>query len=228
MENMVIKNLYEKERPYEKLEQKGARYLTDAELLAIILKTGTKSMGSVQLAHHILCLSERGISGIHTLSLENLKEIKGIGRVKAIQLKALAEISARIAKGSALLKFKVDSPERVADIYMEEMRYYPVEHFKVVYLDTKNHIIYDEDLTIGTVNMSLIHPREVFIKSLHHNAVSIILLHNHPSGDPSPSDDDIQVTARIARAGELLGIHVIDHLIIGDGRFYSFKQNDKL
>jgi len=220
----LIQSLPLEERPYEKLERYGAKGLSDAELLAIVLRTGTKNESSLHTARRIIASNQRGLSGIQTLSELELRNIKGIGRVKSIQLKAIAEISTRLSKSYASTLFRVNSPHSVANIYMEEMRYLEREHIKVVFLDTKNAIIKDKDISVGTVNTSLVDPRDVFREALNFGAVHIILIHNHPSGDPTPSRDDIEVTKRVSEAGKIIGIELIDHLIIGDGKFISMKE----
>lgn len=219
-----VQLLPQEEQPYEKLERYGAKVLSDAELLAIVLRCGTKKESSIQIARRIILSNHRGLSGLHILSDIELRSIQGIGRVKALQLKAIAEISNRMSKSYAVNFFRVNSPSSVANIYMEEMRYLEKEHIKVVFLDTKNAIIKDKDISIGTVNASLVDPREVFREALNFGAVHIILIHNHPSGDPSPSKDDIEVTKRIVDAGKIIGIELIDHIIIGDGKYLSLKE----
>ena len=219
-----MKQMPLEEQPYEKLEKFGSKVLTDAELLAIILRTGTKDTSSLQVARDILDTHGRGLSGIHVLSENELQRIKGIGRVKALQLKAIAEISARLSKSMSLNLYKVTSPKSVAQVYMEEMRYLEQEHIKVVFLDTKNGIIADKTISVGTVNASLVDPREIFKEALRYKAVSIIMLHNHPSGDPEPSEADVQVTRVVRDAGRLLNILLIDHIVIGDGSYISFKE----
>lgn len=222
-----IKDLPESERPYEKLLKSGANVLSDAELLAVIIKSGTSKYQSVEIARQILNLNEyeRGLTGLYNLTIEQLKSIDGIGKVKAIQIMAMLEFSKRVSKQHALKEFKVVSPESIANIYMEEMRYLKQEHFKVVYLDTKNNIMGDKSVSIGTVNSTVIHPREVFTDAIKSSATNIIVLHNHPSGDPYPSSEDIKVTNRLIEAGKLLGINLIDHIIIGDGVYVSLKQD---
>ncbi|NDL67951.1 RadC family protein [Anaerotalea alkaliphila] len=222
----TIKEMPFSERPYEKLEQYGPQVLSDAELLAIIIRSGTRNDPSVSVARQILQLNPRGLGGIHQLTLEELKEIDGIGRVKSIQIKAIAELSKRLSKLHAMDKVRINSPSTVANIYMEEMRYLEQEHLKIVMLDTKNQITGDSLLSIGTVNASLVNPREVFIHALKQSAVQIILVHNHPSGDPEPSREDIAITNRVKEAGELLGIHLLDHLVIGDGSYISLKERN--
>ncbi len=223
-EKQTVKELPISERPYEKLEKFGAKVLSDAELLAIIIKTGTKKERSTELAQRVLMLNQKGIAGIHQLSLKELEKVPGIGRVKAIQIKSIAELSTRISKTQALQRMHIASPASVADIYMEEMRYLQQEHLKLIMLDTKNGIISDITVSVGTVNASLINPREIFIHALKNLAVHIIILHNHPSGDPSPSKEDIYITNRISESGDLIGIKLLDHIIIGDGKYISLKE----
>jgi len=221
---LTVKEMPLTERPYEKLEKFGPSVLSDAELLAIIIRSGTKNARSIDLAQHVLSLNTRGLAGIHQLSLKELQKVPGIGRVKAIQIKAIAELSTRISKNHALNKIQINSPGSIASIYMEEMRHLQQEHLKIVLLDTKNNIISDKTISIGTVNASLINPREVFIHALKNGAVNVILLHNHPSGDPTPSREDISVTKRMVEASNIIGIELLDHIIIGDGYYTSLKE----
>lgn len=223
--HMSMKDLPEFERPYEKLEYFGSEVLSDAELLAIIFRTGSKNIRAVELAQKLLSLEkEEGLYGLYQYSLEELMNINGIGKVKAIQIKAVLELSKRISKRQGILKYRINSPNSIASIYMEEMRYLKQEYFKIVLLDTKNQIICDEDVTKGSINSSIVHPREVFKYAIKKSATNIIMLHNHPSGDPSPSKEDIQVTKRLTEAGELMGISILDHIIIGDGSYVSLKE----
>jgi DNA repair protein RadC len=221
---LTVKELPESERPYEKLERFGAHVLSDAELLAIIIRSGSRKDRSIDLAHKVLNINQKGLIGIYQLSLKELQTISGIGRVKAIQMKAIAELSKRISKTHAMTTMQVNSPSSVANIYMEEMRHLQQEHLKLVLLDTKNKIILEHYISIGTVNCSLINPREVLIYALKNQAVNIILLHNHPSGDPTPSKEDLLVTKRIVEASDIIGIKLLDHIVIGDGRFVSLKE----
>ncbi|QUI23331.1 DNA repair protein RadC [Vallitalea pronyensis] len=221
---MRVKDLPSSERPYEKFETYGPSALSDAELLAIIIRSGSRKERSIELAQRILGITEQGIRGIYGLSLDDLQQVSGIGRVKSIQIKAIAELSKRLSKYNAETKLKISSPGSIATLYMEEMRYLQQEHLKIVFLDTKNQIIADKFLTVGTVNASLINPREVFIQALRHHAVHVILLHNHPSGDPTPSQEDIAITKRIIEAGDIIGVRLLDHIIIGDGHYISLKE----
>lgn len=220
--------LPKEEQPYEKIERLGPKALTDAELLAIILRTGSKDNPSLSAARKLLSMDSRGLPGIHVLTPKELTSIKGIGKVKSYQLKAVSEISKRLSKSYAISRFRITSPASVANIFMEEMRYLNKEHIKVVFMDTKNGIISDKDISIGTVNASLVDPRDVFIEALKVEAVQIIIMHNHPSGDPEPSEDDIDVTNRLLEASKLIGIELLDHIIIGDGTFVSLKERGYL
>ncbi len=226
--NYGIKDLPENERPIEKFILKGESVLSDAELLAIIIRTGTKNLSALSLAEEII-RSSQGILGLHHLSVEELISIKGIGKVKAIQLKAIGELSKRIAKSMAIqTDFTFVSPESIASRYMEELRHLEQEQLMVLYMNTKGNLIKEEIITKGTVNMSIVSPREIFVNAVKYKAVSIALLHNHPSGDPSPSRQDIEATYRVKEAGELIGISLIDHIIIGDNRYVSLKREGLL
>ena len=221
-----MKDLPLEERPYEKLEKYGAEMLSNAELLAIIIKTGTKNETSVGIAQRILKTysEDTGLVFLHDISLKELKSIHGIGRVKAIQLKAVVELSKRIAAAKSKNKTCITCPADVSGLVMEEMRYLKQEYFKILLLNTKNHVLKQIDITKGTLNASIVHPRDVFSEPIRNKCASIILIHNHPSGDPSPSREDIAVTNRLVEAGKILGIEVLDHIIIGDGVYCSLKE----
>lgn len=226
----VIRKIPFEERPYEKCLSLGVDSLTDAELLAVILKSGTKGESSIDLARKILSLSthEKSILGLCHLSMHELIKVKGIGKVKAIQILCLLELSKRIAKKSAGNSLLFTSPKTVADYYMEEMRHTEKEKLIMVMLNTKCKLILDKLITMGTVNSSLISVREIFVEALKVDAVNIILVHNHPSGDPTPSKEDIVVTKKIKEAGILVGISLMDHIIIGDNCYQSFKEKGLL
>lgn len=214
-------------KPYERFLKYGPESLTDAELLAIILRTGTKEKNALDIAGEILNLqgSRKGkLIGLHQLSLTQLKSIPGIGEVKAVKIKAIGELALRMARQSYSKKPKLDSPEKIADYYMESMRHYTTERVLVTMLDGKGHLLGEEILSTGTVNASLISPREVFIQALKFEASGIILIHNHPSGDPAPSKQDKLVTTQIHECGKLMNIPLIDHIIIGDHTYSSFKE----
>ena len=221
-----IKELPEQEKPYEKCQMLGAEALTDAELLAVLIRTGTEGTSSVELAHQILDLNGRGetLQNLYHASSQELMNIRGIGKVKSIQIICLCELEKRLARGALGERLIFKKAGSVADYYMEEMRHLEQEQLRCVFLNTKCHLICDRIITKGTVNMSLISPREIFVEALRCGAVQMILLHNHPSGDPTPSHSDIEVTKKVLKAGALLGISLSDHIIIGDRCYFSLKE----
>ncbi len=224
-----MKELSEAERPYEKCERHGAGYLSDAELLAVLLRSGSHGENALELARRILySIGDGSILSIHNLDLEEWKSIRGIGRVKAIQLACISELSRRLAKARAFEKLSFRSPASIADYYMEDLRHKKQEEMKLLMLDSKSGLIAESDISKGTVNASMITPRELFIEALQKNAVSIIILHNHPSGDPTPSRADCQLTQRIEKAGEFIGIELLDHIIIGNNCYISFLEEGLL
>lgn len=215
-------------RPYEKCMKFGAEALSNIELLAVILRVGTNGMNSTQLAEKILNTAQTGdgLVGLTSLTINQLMKIKGVGSVKAIQIKCICELSRRMAKQRAAVRLDFSSPEAIANYYMEDLRHLNKEHMVLVMLDSKCKMIRDCVISIGTVNASLITPREVFSEALKFEAVGIVLLHNHPSGDATPSRNDVAVTRRIAQAGSLLGIDLIDHIVIGDNSYTSLKEKE--
>lgn len=217
-------------RPYEKCLAYGAEALSDAELLAVIIRSGASGTTAVRLAGQVLslCKQKSGLLGIHHLSLKELMEVRGIGEVKAIQIKCIGELSKRIARTAAGERLTFENPASVADYYMEALRHEEQEQMICMMLDTKNHLLGEETLSKGTVNASAITPRELFLAALSYRAVSILLVHNHPSGDPMPSREDLLLTQRVKRAGEMLGIFLLDHIVIGDCSYCSMRQEDLL
>lgn len=228
MTHRTIKELPTSERPYERLETYGADVLSNTELLAIIIRSGTKNLKAMDVASGVLNSADDGLLSLHKHTIEELKTINGIGRIKAIQLKALAELSIRMSKAPIEKNMKVTSPSVVARYFMEQMRHLGQEQLIVVLLDVKNYIIKHHVISKGTVSSSLINPREILVYCLKHQCVNYILLHNHPSGDPTPSKEDLLVTERIRTASELIGIHLLDHLIIGDRVYISLKEEGYL
>lgn len=221
----TIKEIPEKERPYEKCEQKGSASLSDEELLAVLLRTGTRGENALALARRILYhAGETGILGIHQFSMERLMAIKGIGKVKAIQISCISELAKRLSKASYQEALCFSEPGSIARYYMEDMRHEKQEVMKLLMLNTKARLIGETNISKGTVNASLITPRELFIEALQKNAVSIVLMHNHPSGDPTPSREDMLITKRILDAGALIGIELLDHIIIGNNQYMSFRE----
>lgn len=225
--HLTMKDLPEHDRPYERCLLEGPEHLSDAQLLSIIIRTGSREHSSLDLATRILALNypKKGILGLLHLSLPQLMSVKGIGQVKGIQLLCIGELSKRIWKQKTLEQpLKFQEPQEVADFYQEDMRHMPQEQFRMMLFNTKQMLIRDVLLTQGTVNASLAAPREIFVEALRHQAVSLILVHNHPSGDPEPSREDILVTGRILEAGSLIGIPLLDHIIIGDNSYVSLKE----
>lgn len=222
-----MKALLESERPYEKCQRAGAEHLTDAELLAILLQTGTKKASAIELARSLLgSVSEQNLLGLSRLNFSELTAFSGIGRVKAIKILAVLEISNRIARQSFGTKPVFDCPSAIADYYMQSMRVLDVEKVYVLFFDTKCRFLGDKLLSVGTVNASLISPREIFIEALRRQAVHIILLHNHPSGNPAASREDVAITVQVAEAAKILEISLMDHIIIGDNRYFSFRESN--
>ena len=227
---LTVKELPSSERPYEKCERYGTTSLSDAELLAVILRTGTKNLRAIDLAVNILNYSETypGLKGLNYLTMMELKRINGIGRVKAIELVCLTELTKRMSKEIHRESLKLVTPKSVADYYMQDMRHLNREQVLLLMLDTKSKLIKDMVISSGTVNASIMPTREVFIEALKQEAVNIILIHNHPSGDPSPSAEDLRVTKRMKEAGNLVGITLMDHIIIGDNKYISLKEQGLL
>ena len=219
----TIKNLPEEERPRERLARHGASVLSNAELLAILLRTGTKEESAISLAHRIL-VQEQGLRYLADSNVEQLSAINGIGKAKAAQIKAAIELGKRLAAFEPGADKPLKCPQDVAGLLMEEMRYLKKEHMKLVLLNVKCNLISVEEISVGSLNASIVHPREVFNPAIRKSSASIIMVHNHPSGDPSPSSEDISITARIAEAGKLIGIELVDHIIIGDGKYISMKE----
>lgn len=219
----VLRDVPHEERPRERMMRYGAEALSHAELLAILLRTGTQRQSAIHLAGSVLqqCGSLRNLMD---MSMEQLTAIRGIGPAKALQLRAGIELGRRITRSKLGETVTVRKPQDAADYVMEELRYLKKEHFLCLFLNTKNHIIAQETLSVGTLNASLVHPREVFRAAIQRSSASIICVHNHPSGDPTPSPEDIALTKRLVEAGELVGIEVLDHLVIGDARFVSLKE----
>lgn len=222
----TMRSIPKEERPYEKCLAGGAEVLSDAELLAVILRTGAKGESALELSRKVLAQygEGNGLLGIYHMSISDLMKIKGVGRVKAVQLKCVAELSRRIARATFSEGLSFHDPETVAKYYMEELRHLEQEHLLLVMLNSKGRLIKDLVVSKGTARSALISPREIFIEALRYHAVSIILLHNHPSGNPDPSREDIMLTARVMEAGRLLGIELLDHIIIGDCQAVSMRE----
>lgn len=224
-----MKELPNSEKPYEKLEMYGEHSLSSAELIAIIIKTGTKEESSVTLAQKILSLGkekkckEDNLKFLQELSIEELTQIHGIGRVKAIQLKAVCELAKRIAKPMETIKVKIKSPQELANIVMDELKAETREIVKVVMLNSKNLIIQIQTISIGGANFACVEPKDVLKEAIKKGVPTIALIHNHPSGDPTPSKQDIAFTNKIQEISQMLGIQFLDHIIIGDAKYTSMR-----
>ena len=213
-EGMRIKDLPSNERPRERLIENGADALKNSELIAILLRTGMKGLSAIQVAEQLLRKFET-LDNLSRAGIADLRQVKGIGRDKAIALKSAFTLARRMALEIRQESPTLDNPERIADLLREENRAYEVEHFQVVLLNTRRRLIRVERISQGTLDTILVHPREVFKTAISANASAIILAHNHPSGDPTPSEADVKVTRDLIRAGQLLKIEVLDHVIIG-------------
>lgn len=195
--------------------------------MAIILRTGTKNESVLQLAQRLI-KEFQGLRMLMNASLEELTKIKGVGEAKAIQLLAAIELGKRIANMKNEKRYVIRSPEDGANYVMEEMRFLTQEHFVCLFLNTKNEVIHKQTIFIGSLNASIVHPRELFKEAFRRSAASMICLHNHPSGNPEPSREDIEVTRRLVECGRILGVDVLDHIIIGDKRYVSLKEKGYL
>lgn len=211
------------ERPREKMLVQGRESLSNSELLAILLKNGTKKEGVITLANRLLNYDQGGLRNLAELSIEELLKFDGIGIAKACEIHAAIELGIRISQTHVPHLGVISQAEDVVKIFMEEMRYYKKEVFKILLLDNKGKIISRETVSIGDLSSSIVHPRETFRSAVKRSAASIILVHNHPSGNPTPSREDKLVTQRIVEAGNILGIKVLDHIIIGDGTYVSLN-----
>lgn len=227
----TIKEMPDEERPYEKCERFGPGVLTDTELLAVILRSGKKGRNVLEVSRELLfgdAVTKKGILALYDWDAKSVQKVEGIGKVKAVQIICIAELARRLSKATAAVHLSFSSPETIAKYYMEDMRHLRQEHMKLLMLDTKTRLIDESTISKGTVNSTLVSPRELFIEALHKNAVSIILLHNHPSGEPTPSREDLLVTRRIKEAGSLIGIELLDHIIIGNNCYLSFAEKKLL
>ncbi|MGY3750589.1 RadC family protein [Vagococcus acidifermentans] len=217
----------EEVRPRERLEKYGAEALSHQELLAIILRTGSREMDvmtqSLYILNHFNSLYE-----LKKASLEELRTINGVGAVKSIEIKAMIELGKRIANSNQLKLGKITSSHELGRQLIEEMKDYHQEHLVVLYLNTKNELIKKEILFIGSVNQSIAHPREIFRGAVRYSAAQIILAHNHPTGSCAPSKQDEAFTRRVKECGELMGIELLDHLVIGNDSYVSFRETNRL
>nr|WP_318246134.1 DNA repair protein RadC [Halobacillus halophilus] len=225
--SIMIKDVPKEDRPRERLLEIGASHLSNQELLAILLGSGTKRESVMDLAQRLLIHFE-GILLLKDATLEELTAIRGIGVAKAVLIMSAIEIGKRMQQMKPVERYMIRSPEDGADFVMEEMRDLKQEHFICLFLNTKNQVLHRQTIFIGSLNASIVHPREVFKEAVKRSAASIICAHNHPSGDPTPSQEDIQVTRRLQECGKMIGIELLDHLVIGDRKFISLKEKGYL
>ena len=230
--SMIAENSLDKDGlPYERFLTYGAANLTDAELLAIIIRTGSKVSSPVDIARQVMSLGQgknKGLNSLFNLTVDELMNIHGIGQIKAIKLLCIAELAKRMSYQKASATIEFNEPETVAEYYMEKLRHEDREHIILLCLDNRLKLIQESTLSIGTVNSALISPRDVFMQALKCGASNLILLHNHPAGDPTPSRADIATTNKIIESGKFLDIILRDHIIIGDMTYCSLKESGLL
>ena len=224
---MLMREYRKEEKPRERFLQDGPESLSNQELFALLLRTGTKEESVLQMANRLMDAFEE-LRLFKEASIEELTAIKGIGEAKAIQLLAAVELGRRIHRVNNQERYVIRSPEDGAKYCMEEMRFLTQEHFVCLYLNTKNQVLHKRTIFIGSLNASIVHPREIFKEAFRRSAASIICLHNHPSGDPAPSKEDIEVTKRLVECGKIIGIDLLDHLIIGEHKYVSLKEKGYL
>lgn len=226
---IMVRDLPHDERPREKLIAQGANALTNTELLAILLRTGTANRSVLHVAEEVLAhYKDRGLSAIVNMSPAELAAINGVGMAKAATIIAAIELGRRISEQAAAKITVVNSPKDAADFVMPRFRYKQREHFAALMLNSKNHILGLAELSVGTLNLSLIHPRELFRAALDYFAAGIILVHNHPSGDTAPSKADIIATEKMAAAGRLMDIPIVDHIIVAGTHYFSMQEHGLL
>ncbi len=219
-----MKELPESSRPYEKCMRYGPDALDDAELLAVILRTGTRDENAVELARRVLKAGGGSLSGLSRLSETELRSIPGIGRVKAVMLQCTAAVSVRIARSCHAVFPDMSSPEKIAECYMEEMRHEEREQIRILYLNHRNRLISEKVISSGSTGQAMVPVREILSEAFRKDASGFVILHNHPGGDPEPSEEDLAATVRLMEAALVAGIQLLDHIIIGDLRYLSFRE----
>lgn len=220
---LMLRDVPEEERPRERMIRQGREHLSNVELIALLLRTGSMGESVMALAQRVLSQTG-GLKGIAHLSYHELTQIHGIGPAKAVQILAGIELGQRLMKVLPDERYAIRSPEDAVQLVMEEMRFLQQEHFVCMFLNTKNRVIEKKCIFIGSLNSSVVHPREIFREAIRCSAAGVICVHNYPSGDPTPSQEDLEITKRLYNAGEMIGIDLIDHLIIGDQLYYSMRE----
>lgn len=218
-----MKELPQDMRPRERLLREGPEALTTTELLAVLLRTGTNTMSALDLAG-VLLAKRGGLPGLTGSSPEELSSIKGVGPAKAAEIKAAMELGRRLSAMVSRPRDIIKSPVDVHNLLKDRLRHCDREYFQAVFLNTKHHVITVETVSVGSLNSSLVHPRELFRNSIKRSAAALIIVHNHPSGDPTPSTEDIEITRRLVEVGSIIGIQILDHIIIGEDCFVSLKE----
>lgn len=221
--HLMIRDVHVADRPRERLIRQGAASLSNQELIAILLRTGTKEESVLSLSNSILQSFDK-IQDLQYATLEECMKVKGVGKAKAVQLLAAVELGKRVHRKDSTERYTIRSPEDAANYLMPDMSSLQQEHFVALFLNVKNEIIHKETIFIGSLNASIVHPRELFREAVKRSAASIICAHNHPSGNPAPSPEDIEVTKRLVAAGDMMGIDVLDHIVIGNHQFISLKE----
>lgn len=221
---MKIQNMVVSERPRERLQNQGIQTLSNSDLLAIVLQSGYKDESALVLGGRVMSILDHGLQDLGQVTYEELVAIKGIGPAKACQILSAVELGRRVSLEKRQILGKINSPSTVVKFFQNQMRHMNKEAFIVVFLNTKNMISSYEVISVGSLNASIVHPREVFNRAIKKSAAAILLVHNHPSGNPDPSREDEAITKRLCEVGHLVGIRVLDHLIISDDSYYSFKE----
>jgi DNA repair protein RadC len=221
--SFTVHDLPRSEKPRERLKRFGPEALSAQELLALLIGRGVSKRSVITIAQELL-VKFGNIKAISEATIEELSQIKGVGFAKAAQIKACFELGKRQDLEPELKDFDIKNPQDVVKAIQSSIKDKTKEHFKLILLNTRNKVIGISTVSIGTLNSNLVHPREVFKEAISHSAASVVLVHNHPSGDPEPSEDDLTITKRLVEAGKILGIEVIDHIIISKNGFFSFKE----
>ncbi len=224
---LKIKDLPKEERPRERLIRHGPDRLSNSELIAILLRTGTRRQNALALADRLLAQFD-SLVGLFSASHEELQKVEGIGPAQAAVIMAAFELAKRLSESRMELKDVISTPRDAAQMVLRELSFADKEHFVIIMLNTKNRVIAKKVISIGHLNASIVHPREMFKEAIRRSSAAVILVHNHPSGDLTPSQEDIATTERLKQVGELLGIEVLDHLIVGDNRYFSFREQGLL
>ena len=223
----AMREMPEEDRPRERLARLGPEALRDAELIAVLFRTGTRQMGAVALGE--LVLRHFGdLRALSRASVEEIQQVKGVGKVKAVELKAALELGKRLIAHTGDGKVRIDSADKVADLLMKRLKDFEVEHFVALLLNSKHQLLKQVTVTQGGLDSVAAAPRDVFRRAVRDGAAALIVAHNHPSGDPEPSRLDIELTERLVQAGSIMGVPLLDHVIVGDGRFVSMKDRNYL